>query len=468
MSVSTYTLTLANSLLGGVLDGASPYYGAGSYTVNSGATVPLNAIPNVGWVFSKWQMEIISKSTGLVTATREISYQNPWNWGSNTPTVNYRLTPLFTQIGAVYPLTVQTSGTGSVAVSPASGDGTYPANTTLTITATPAYGSSFTQWLVDGLVASSGNPYSLRMDKAHTIQAVFTVAAYYTLTLPAIDPLVGSYDPNPAYLGAGSHQVAVGATVTFGVIPASGYRFDHWESNYAQTYTANPLLWSSTYAGLTFIVTPIFVSLAQYVLSVLAPVGGGTMQTPTVGDHSYPSGTIVDVIAVANDSTWVFQKWLVNGLEAASHFRISQVIMDSSFTLQAVFVPMGSINFTLTVLAPVGSGTMGTPTVGAHDYPSGTTVPIQAIPAAGSVFSKWLIDGYEASDHNPSGYIYMVEAYTVQAVFTAIPTYRLTYSSSPAGIPAYLPDNTPVLSGSILTRVSGSIVTLTARQEVEV
>lgn len=68
-----------------------------------------------------------------------------------------------------YTLSVTTTGSGTVALSPPGGS--YPAGTVVTLTAQPAAGWQFQQW--QGHLSGSANPASVTMDASKSVTAVF-------------------------------------------------------------------------------------------------------------------------------------------------------------------------------------------------------------------------------------------------------------------------------------------------------
>jgi hypothetical protein len=86
-------------------------------------------------------------------------------------------------------------------------------------------------------------------------------------------------------------------------------------------------------------------------------------------------------------------------------------------------------NFTLTVVAPEGSGS-STPGTGAHAYIQGTLVQAEATPEANWVFSHWLLDG--SKEYSNPVMIVMNATHFLKPVFAAI-QYNLTISVDGSG-----------------------------------
>jgi hypothetical protein len=86
-----------------------------------------------------------------------------------------------------------------------------------------------------------------------------------------------------------------------------------------------------------------------------------------------------------------------------------------------------SVTYTLTITATTGGST--NPAVGAHTYPAGTDVSVQAFPSSGYLFDHWELDGSPAGSVTPRT-VTMNADHTLKAYFTAIPP-PLSVSISP-------------------------------------
>jgi len=187
--------------------------------------------------------------------------------------------------------------------------------------------------------------------------------------------------------------------------------------------------------------------LPWYTLTVAATGTGSGVLTPTVGTHSYASGTTAWLTATANTGS-SFGGWsgAVNG--AASPISVT---MDANKTVTATF----TLNtYTLTVAATgTGSGVL-TPTVGTYSYDYGTTAWLTATANTGSSFAGW--SGAVNGPTNPIS-VTMDADKTVTATFNLLSasyTLTITYVGNGHGSVTTNP------SGSSF--VAGTVVTLTA------
>jgi uncharacterized repeat protein (TIGR02543 family) len=193
--------------------------GSGNVTVDppngpylAGTQVTLTANPAPSWVFSGWSGDATG-STNPVTITMD---------GDKEVTATFALPD--------YTLTVNTVGSGSVALSPPGGQ--YEDGTLVTLTATPDPGWAFSGWSGD-ILSGMNNPATIRMDNNYTVVATFSPTSPVTHTLTVdivgsgdvtLDPPGGSYGP--------------GTMVTLTADANSGWRFSGWSG--ALSGTTNP------------------------------------------------------------------------------------------------------------------------------------------------------------------------------------------------------------------------------------
>jgi hypothetical protein len=121
---------------------------------DSGTTVTVSANPESGETFNGWSGDLSGMSateTIVMNSDKKITAA----FSSNKP--------------MSYKLTVQTSGSGTVEVSPAGG--TYPSGTSVALTAKPAAAASFINW--GGALSGSANPATLVIDGNKTVIANF-------------------------------------------------------------------------------------------------------------------------------------------------------------------------------------------------------------------------------------------------------------------------------------------------------
>jgi parallel beta-helix repeat protein len=183
--------------------------------------------------------------------------------------------PLMNPYGAppppTYSLTITTTVGGTT--DPAPGTYTYTANSTVQVTAIPEANYLFDYWELDTINVGSANPYTVLMNKDHTLKAV------YSLIPP---PLSASISPLSA-------SILVGQSLTFTSTVYGGYTpySYQWYLNSVPVSGANASSW-------TFAPT---ASGIYYVYLKVADAKGNTAQSETariavtavpVGGYSIP------------------------------------------------------------------------------------------------------------------------------------------------------------------------------------
>ncbi|GAA3964913.1 InlB B-repeat-containing protein [Hymenobacter antarcticus] len=162
----------------------------------------------------------------------------PYTAASAGGTAGTALTLAFSvidQVAGPYTLTVNTSGSGTVSKNP--NQATYASGSTVSLTAAPAAGFTFTGW--SGSATGTTNPLSVSMTSDKTITATFTAIATTTYTLTVNTSGSGTVSKNP-----NQATYASGSTVSLTAAPAAGFTFTGWSG--AATGSANPLSVSMT------------------------------------------------------------------------------------------------------------------------------------------------------------------------------------------------------------------------------
>lgn len=273
-----------------------------------------------------------------------------WSWGYNDHgqlgdgTITERHTPVqvtgLTEVGAVaaglnhsfaltdanaYTLTMAQYGNG--AVTPPVGSHAYSTGASVNITATPATNWSFVNWTGDvGTVADANSANTtVSMDDDYVITANFNRVAG-TLTMSKS----GSGNVTPSI---GSQTYPVGTSMNITATPAAGWKFKNWTgdvSTVADASSANTTITMNDDYNVT-------ANFSQATLT-LAVVGGGSA-TPSVGSHSYPVGTSVNITATPS-TNWGFVNWTGNVSTVADvNSARTNITMNSDYSVTANFIP---------------------------------------------------------------------------------------------------------------------------------
>ena len=393
-AIAQYTITAnANNSSWGSVTGGGTY--------NAGATCTLTATPASGYQFDSW------KKNGSVVST------NP-NY-SFTVTENATYTAYFSQTPVTYyTITTNVSPTGAGTVT---GGGTFPAGSSITLTASANNGYTFSQWQ-DG---STANPRTITVNGNATYTATFT-QDNYTINVYA-NPTNGG-----TVYGGGSYHY--GDTPTIGANPASGFEFAGWNDGNTQNPRQITVIGNANYTA-----TFNEVGVTMYTVTTdVSPAGAGTVS----GGGTFEAGTSIVLTAMANPG-YTFDHW-----NDGSTTNPRTVTVNSNMSFTAYFTQN---QYTITVVAnpPTGGSVSGG---GAYYYGDYATLTANAY--SGYEFVGWS----DGSSENPH-----------QVLVTGNATYTATFSEAGATyytVSAYV---SPAGSGTVSgtgTFPAGSTTTLTA------
>ena len=233
------------------------------------------------------------------------------------------LVPTTLLIVPAYSLIAATSGGGSVALNPPGG--VYLSNTTVSVTATPASGWTFLQWLGD---ASGASPVAnVAMNGNRNLHAVFGTTLNTTAAgsgSVALSPAGGVYP--------------YGTEVALTAIPQAGSYFVLWGN--AASGNVNPLYFVLTNANPT--VSALFAGLAggQAALSVTPNGSGKVTVNPRANFYSLGTGVTLSATPNAGQS---FLGWTGDASGANNPLNIT---MDQSKAITANFTKKPTLSAT--------------------------------------------------------------------------------------------------------------------------
>jgi hypothetical protein len=307
---------------------------------------------------------------------------------------------------ASHTLTVAKAGAGSgtITSSPAGINcgadcsESYTAGTIVTLTATPAGGSTFAGWSGGG--CSGTGSCVVTMTAATTVTATFNVQAPQTFPLNVSKSGAGSgtVTSSPAGISCGadcSESYDSGTVVTLTAAPAGGSTFAGWSGACSGTGSCQVTMTAARSVSATF-------NTQQFALSVAKGGGGnGTVTSSPAGincgsdcSESYDSGTAVSLTATpAAGSTFTGWSGACSGTGACNVTMTAARSVTATFALQ---------QFTLTVTkGGLGLGTVGSSPAGINcgtlcssqsaSFTYGTVVTLSATPALSplSAFDGW-------------------------------------------------------------------------------
>ena len=302
--------------------------GSGTYTYQDQAVI--TAIPYYGFHFVMW-------NDGISTNPRTISISQ-----------DTAFTALFAANSYTVMLSSTPSSMGSVA-----GGGSYTYLDTAVISATPAYGYSFTQWN-DG---NTDNPRSLIVTSDTALSAQFTPITYM-LIVTANDTSLGSV------FGAGTYNY--NTTTSISASPNEGCHFVQWNDG----NVSNPR---------TVLVTGNATYIAQFavnVYSIMVSSANPALGSVT-GGGSYGHNTLVTLTATPATGCH-FVQW--NDGDTTNPRLITA-------TQNASYIAQFAVNsYTLAVSA--NNPALGNVS-GAGNYLHNSTATISATPNYGYHFVRW-------------------------------------------------------------------------------
>ncbi len=169
--------------------------------------------------WEKWD-ELTSTAIGIKVnsaGTRKFRVYAKDNYGFTSTT--YATGPLLTVYGQLsVSLSASPSAGGTV-----SGGGSYSKGESVTITASPNSGYTFSHWLEGSSTVSTSSSYKFTLNANRSLTAVFTKEATYTVSVSASPSAGGSVS------GGGSYSK--NSSVTVYATPYSGYYFTGWYEN---------------------------------------------------------------------------------------------------------------------------------------------------------------------------------------------------------------------------------------------
>lgn len=379
--VSTTRLLTVNSSNPGsgvrIILGPNDIYGAAdanaSFTRQYASNTEVTLVAPTSWggaAFLEWQAD--GKKWGTSTITSVVMDSN------HTLTAVYS-SP--TQGGASYNIvaTAEPSNGGSV-----SGGGSYTANTSVSMQASPASGYQFLNWTVNTTAQNGGAVYSADPNLSFAATAPLSLVANFTQNGvgPSITTTAAPTNGGTVS-GGGTYQSGQIAPVT--ATPASGWEFGTWTDEYGAIVSFSSSFSYPVYQSRNYVAhfTPILSQ--NYTLSMTA-VNGTAIRSPN--QTAYAPNSQVTVTATPA-SGYLFTGW--SGDASGSQNPLT-VTMTGNKAVTANFSAVPASTYTLTLPARTGGSVTKSPDL--PNYPQGTVVTLTAAPSAGYVFGSWRRDSY--------------------------------------------------------------------------
>jgi hypothetical protein len=270
-TLNSYALTTATA---GTGSGAVTLRPAGG-TYSHGTVVTATNTPAAGSTFTGWSGACTGSGACIVTIN-----------GAKSVTATFSLNS--------YALTTATAGTGSGTVTLSPAGGTYSHGTVVTVTNTPAAGSTFTGW--SGACTGSG-ACVVTMNGAKSVTATFSLNSY-ALTTATAGTGSGAVTLSPAG-GTYSHGTVVTVTNT----PATGSTFTGWSGACAGTVSCVVTMDAAKLVTATFTLDSLdsFAVLVQPA-NGLTTSEAGASATFTVALTAQPTAPVTVTLASSDVS----------------------------------------------------------------------------------------------------------------------------------------------------------------------
>ena len=226
--------------------------------------------------------------------------------------------------GVEYDLTTSSTLGGQVIIS---GEGIYEEGTIVTLTAVADECYEFVNWTG----ATVGDPYSatttITMDGAKSVTANFAMLSYDL----AADSTEGGQVTTP---GEGTFNYDCGTVVDLVAEAEVGYRFVEWIGNVGTIADIDAAETTITMND-AYTITANFI--ARYDLAINSTDGGGVI-TPGGGTFTYDAGTVVSLVAEAEES-YHFVQWTGNVSDIADiHAAETTITMNDHYSITANFI----------------------------------------------------------------------------------------------------------------------------------
>jgi len=366
-ALAEYDLTTSSTTGGSVT-----VPGEGTFTYYDGTVVNLVATANSGYYFVNW-----TGNVGTIT-----------NVNAPTTTItmndNYSITANFEHIPPGKAALTTSSTAGGSVTTPGEGAFLYNVGEVVSLVASPASGYRFVNWTGNvGTIANvNAATTTITMNGDYSITANFV--AVYDLT---ISSTAGGSVTTP---GEGTFTYDGGIVVNLVATANSGYYFINWTGDVGTITNVNASTTTITMND-NYSITANFEQLPPgKVALTTSSTAGGSVTTPGEGPFTYDEGTVVDLVAEAEEGycfvNWTGDVGTVTNMNAAS----TTITMNDDYSITANFVRLIE-QYDLTISSTDG-GSVTVPGEGTFTYDGGTVVNLAATANSGYYFVNWTGD----------------------------------------------------------------------------
>lgn len=327
---------------------AGSILGSGLY--GHGASVNLSAIPNTGYNFVSWTVG------GAVVSTI----------GSYTFSAIEDTTLLANFSLRRYDITATSSAADAGSVT---GVGSYDHGASVTLTAVPATGYRFVNWMRGNSEVSASSSYSFSAEKNLTLLANFALSTHN---------IIAASNLPEAGVVSGAGVYGHGASVILTAMPNPDYHFINWTVGGAIVSTSSQYTFTATEDSNLL---ASFVENTHSVTASIHGVEGGSI----IGTGSYDHGASATLTATPN-AGYSFINWTAGGVV---------VTTSSSYTFEVKEDQNLVANFAALThsISATSNTSEGGAVIGTGQYDHGSQVTLTATANSGYSFVNWTRDG---------------------------------------------------------------------------
>jgi len=229
-----------------------------------------------------------------------------------------------------YDLTIASTAGGSV-TTPGEGTFNYDEGTVVNLTAEAEEGYQFVNWTgdVDTIANVNATATTITMNDDYFITAKFAVEPKYSLIITSTE---GGEVTEP---GEGMFSYDEGIVVDLVAEAEESYQFVHWTGDVVNLADIDAAATTITMNG-DYFITAEFVK--QYDLTT-SSTEGGAVTTPGEGTFNYDEGTVVDLVAEAEEGyqfvNWAGDAGTIANVEAAT----TTITINGDYIITANFAP---------------------------------------------------------------------------------------------------------------------------------
>ncbi len=296
-------------------------------------------------------------------------------------------------------------GVATGTMTPDQGEHNVPYNTPVKIEVIPFNDFLFLSWGVKGsaVVENMRNPSTTVTLQGYADVMPVIKQKNYQATMCVSPDNSGSTNPAP-----GPHAFPFNVEVEIQAVPADGYYFDNWTGEGSEGPVPfcnfkdirNPRTTVTIIGNAKVIANFKKIVNTGALTMAVSPENSGTTN-PAVGTHAVPSGAWTEIDAIPADG-YFFENWIVEGsakIDSPNSIKTLILFPDNDgagaqATATANFAKIvNTVTLTMAVGGPDFSESSTNPGAGDHVVHAGAWTNIEAVPAEGWFFDKWIFEG---------------------------------------------------------------------------